>query len=200
MLSIVVPYLSTSPCIGLFKELIEHNTNSDYELIEIIDSKDVYGAFNHGIRSAKGDVVVLLNDDMFVSKDWDIFYTKYAIGKTVCTGYLVEPGSISVSSRNIEKDFGRTPKNFKKEDFLSWAAHVKNTLPEVIDGMGWFMPVAIEKKYWVEYPNENKFPYPNDIDLFDNILPKMGYSYKKVNSIVYHLQGFSHANVNRNSL
>lgn len=191
MLSIVVPYLSNSPCIEFFKQCIKKHTRSDYELVEVVDNTDVYAAFNHGVRIAKRDIVVLMNDDMFVSKDWDIYYAKYAKGKTICTGYLVEPGVIQVSKRNIEKDFGKTPGTFKEKDFLEWAESTKQILPEAVDGTGWYMPLAIEKKYWVDYPNDKKFPFPNDIDLIDTILPRMGYDFLRVNSIVYHLQAFS---------
>ena len=191
MISIIVPYLSDSPCISICKKLLKDHTINQYELIEIVDSRDVYDAFNSGVRSAKGEIVILISDDMFVSKGWDIPYKKYARGKTVCTGYLVEPGAIQVSPKNIEKNFGKTPSTFDSASFFAWADEVKPIIPECVDGKGWYMPLAMEKKYWVDYPNEKKFPYPNDIDLIDNILPNMGYSFLKVNSIVYHLQAFT---------
>lgn len=191
MLSIIVPYLSTSPCIEIFKQMIKENTASEYELVEIVDSTDVYDAFNSGVKRANGELVALLNDDMFVGKDWDVNYVKYTKEKTVCTGYLVEPGVIPVSSRNIHKDFGRSPSSFRKEEFLKWSDEKRETLPEVIDGMGWFMPLVMEKKHWIDYPNEKKHPHPNDIELLEKILPSMGYKYLKVNSVVYHLQAFT---------
>lgn len=178
--------------------MIRENTKSEHELVEIVDSKDVYDAFNSGVKRANGKIVALLNDDMFVSKDWDVNYIKHTVGKTVCTGYLVEPGTIPVSPRNIRKDFGRNPTAFRKEEFLKWSGEYRASIPEVINGMGWFMPLVMEKQYWIDYPNEQKHPYPNDTELLEKILPSMGYNYLKVNSLVYHLQAFTtQTNLNR---
>jgi hypothetical protein len=193
MLSIITPYLSNSKCIDLYKEILRENTNDkNYELVEIVDETDVYFAWNEGVRRAKGDIVILINDDMFVPKNWDIFYTKYAVGKTVVTGYVIEPGVIPVSNKNITIDFGKNPKTYQRDNFENWVNQNTKDIPEAVEGKGWYMPLAMEKKYFVDYPNEIKFPYPNDELLIDNILPSMGYKYLKVNSFCYHLQAFSH--------
>lgn len=191
MISIIVPYLSNSRCIDLFKNIIKENTISKYELIEIIDNTDVYAAFNEGVKKANGNIIILLNDDMFVCKGWDELYIKYAKGKTLVTGYLVEPGVIPVSSKNINKNFGKNPESYGRFEFEHWAEQIKTTLPESINGKGWYMPMAMEKKYFIEYPNEIKYPYPNDVLLIDNILEVQQYSFKKVASLCYHLQAFS---------
>lgn len=199
MLSIVVPYLSNSPCIELFKQVIKENTYSKYELIELIDETDVYYAFNEGVKKSTGDVVVLINDDMFMSKNWDILYVKYAKGKTLVTGYLVEPGVIQVSDRNIQGDFGKNPNTYNRRGFEAWAKSQVDEIPEVINGKGWYMPIAIEKKYFIDYPNDIKYPHPNDVTLIDEIMPRQGYNFLKVNSFCYHLQGFTYyKNLNRN--
>ena len=90
MLTIVIPYLSESKCIGKCKELLFKNTTSKFELIEIVDCKDVYKAFNDGLKKSNNELVILLNDDMFVSKGWDEMYIKYADGETILTGHLIE--------------------------------------------------------------------------------------------------------------
>jgi hypothetical protein len=193
MLSIITPYLSNSKCIDLYKQILKENTHDkDYELVEIVDETDVYFAWNEGVRRAKGDIVVLINDDMFVPKDWDILYTKYAVGKTVVTGYVVEPGVISVSDRNLTIDFGKNPTTYQRDNFEKWVKENTGNIPEVVGGKGWYMPLGMEKKYFVNYPNDIKFPHPNDITLIDNILPNLGYEFLKVNSFCYHLQAFSH--------
>lgn len=199
MLSIVVPYLSNSQCIDLFKQLIKENTSADYELVEIVDNTDVYEAWNEGVRRSTRDVVILINDDMFIPKNWDIPYVKYAKGKTLVTGYVVEPGVIPVSDLNICKDFGKNPNTYRKDDFQKWSEEMNKCTPEVINGKGWYMPMAIERKYFIEYPNEIKYPHPNDVILIDQIMPSMGYNFLKVNSYCYHLQAFTYVkNVDRN--
>jgi hypothetical protein len=193
MLSVIVPYLSNSRCIGTCKRLLEENTVNDYKLVEIVDWTDVYAAFNHGVHvSDEDDTVVLLSDDMFVAKGWDVPYVKHIGNKVVCTGYLIEPGALEVSKRNVEKNFGKTPETFQESVFMQWADEFKKTIPEVVTGKGWYMPLVMRKRDWINYPNERKFPHsPNDIELVDNILPSMGYEFRKVNSVCYHLQAFS---------
>ena len=198
--SIVLPYLSNSECIDLCKKMLHDNSKYSYELIEIIDCNDVYYAYNEGVKRANTNIVILINDDMFVSKNWDEYYIKYTNNKNVCTGYLVEPGVIGVSHKNIKKDFGKTPEKFNRIEFENWAMKQKIKTKEYIENQkGWYMPISFNKDTFIEYPNESKFPTPNDIILIDEILPSKGYNFLKINSYVYHLQNFSNKNrVNRN--
>jgi hypothetical protein len=192
MITIVIPYLSKSKCIEKCKEYLFKNTKSEFELIEIVDCLDVYKAFNDGVKMAKNELVILINDDMFVSKDWDEMYLKYADGQTILTGYLVESGIIPVSTKNIEYNCGDTPQNFDYQKFESFINSIKDEIPEmVLDQKGWYMPILFYKSKFIEYPNEIKFPHPNDITLIDEILPKAGYKFAKIKSFVYHFQNAS---------
>ena len=118
--SIVLPYLSSNKCIDICKKMLHYNTINEYELIEIVDSKDVYKAFNDGVRSASHDIVILLNDDMFVSYGWDEPFLQYCKPNTVVTGYVVEPGRVPVSEKNLMYDCGLTPDTFDYIKFNSW--------------------------------------------------------------------------------
>ena len=83
---------------------------------------------------------------------------------------------------------------YSYEKFLDYIE--KNTVPEVIEGgMGWYMPVAFHKSTYVDYPNDIKYPHPNDITLMSKMLPEMGYVYKQVGSYAYHLQNFTNKNI-----
>jgi len=187
--SIVLPYLSNSPCVDLCKALLEKNTTNSYELIEIVDNVDVYDAYNKGALSAKNDIVVLLNDDMFVSPNWDELYVKHCKPKTAVTGYLVESGRIPVATQNIMYNCGTTLETFDYDRFIEFI----NTLDseEVKNGLGWYMPVAFHKSTFVCYPNEIKYPHPNDITLFHDILPIMNFEFLQVASYMYHLQNYT---------
>ena len=190
--SIVIPYLKKSKSISKCIELLKKNSQFSFELIEIIDSTDVYKAFNDGVEKSSSDIVILMNDDMFVSLGWDINFVKYTKDKNICTGYLIEPGVIPVSSKNIQIDFGSSVEEFEENSFNDWVAKNKNKFAEKIDGeKGWYMPISFDKNYWVPYPNDIKFPHPNDITLVDDILPSLNYTFSKVNSFVYHLQNYS---------
>jgi hypothetical protein len=194
MISIILPYLSDSECIETCKYYIQKNTSNTCEIIEIIDNTDVYEAYNYGVKEAKYDIVVLLNDDMFVSPNWDELYIKHTTPYSVVTGHLIESGRIPVNFRNIEKDFGRTPKDFDYDKFLEYINN--NPLPEIIEkGMGWYMPVAFHKSTFIDYPNDIKYPHPNDITLLSHMLPNMGYNFKQVGVYTYHLQNFTNKNI-----
>src|SRR5579862_3385485 len=114
-LSIVIPYLSHSSCIETCRRLIAENTGSDHEIIEIVDCPNVYRAYNEGLAKATGDVVVLLNDDMFVAPGWDEPILAHAADRTVVTTYLVESGRHPVNCRNIARNFGQTADTFDYE-------------------------------------------------------------------------------------
>jgi len=187
--SVVISYPSWSKCIETFKKYLKENTKNEFELVEMVDYNDVYRAFNEGVKKAKNELVICICDDMFVSKGWEELYLKYADGETILTGYLIESGIIPVSAKNIEYNCGDTPQNFDYQKFESYINSIKDEIPEmVLDQKGWYMPILFYKSKFIEYPNEIKFPHPNDITLIDEILPKAGFKFAKIKSFVYHLQ------------
>ncbi len=197
MYSIVIPYLSTSKYIDRCKHFLEINKSLPYELVEIVDETDVYYAFNKGVYHAKYDKVILLNDDMIVSKGWDYPLLKYNNWETVTTGYVVEPEPgvnyrpTGEQIQNIKLDCGQTLDMFDYDKFQNFVNSSQE--PDVIyDAKGWYMPICFDKKSFVSYPNKVKFPYEqNDVLLIDYVLPNLGYKFAKVKSFVYHFQSGS---------
>ncbi len=190
MISIILPHLATSRPTELCKHYLEKNTVNEYELIEVIDWTDVYAAYNHGVSQAKYDCIVLMNDDMFVAPGWDINYVKYVQPKTFVMMWLIESGRVPVNHRMIEYDCGRSPETFDYNKFLAYIDAID--VPEAIEGgQGAWMPTGFHKSTWVPFPNEVKYPHPNDINLIDVYLPSIGYIPYKVKSFAYHLQCFS---------
>ena len=193
MISIILPYLSNSRCIDICKQYIKVNTINPYEIIEIVDNTDVYAAYNEGVRRAKYDVVFLINDDMFVSPGWDELYIKHTTPRSVVTGMLIESGRIPVNFRNVEFDCGKTPQEFDYNKFLSYI--INNPIEEVkLNSMGWYMPVAFHRSTYIDYPNEIKYPHPNDVTLLSHMLPSYGFEFKQVGVYTYHIQNFSKDN------
>ena len=194
--SIVIAYLSKSKSISKCKEMLYKNTTNNFELIEIVDSTDVYDAFNQGVRKSSCEFVICLNDDMFVSRGWDDLYLKYADtnSKTILTGYVVEPGVVRVDLRNIRYNCGMHVEDFDYEKFQNFVDGHK--CDEIIRNCGpfehgWYMPILFYKSLYIDYPNEPKFPYPNDVVLIEEILPANGFNIAKIKSFVYHLQNYS---------
>jgi hypothetical protein len=190
MISIILPHLSTATPVPTFKKYLEQNTVNEYELIEVLDWTDVYAAYNHGASLAKYDIIIMMNDDMFVAPGWDVNFVKYVKPKTFAMMWLVESGHIPVNSRMLEYDCGRTLETFDYDKFINYINNVD--IPELTEGaFGAWMPIGFHKSTWIPFPNDNKYPYPNDIDLIDVTLPQMGYTPLKVKSFAYHLQGYS---------
>lgn len=190
MISIILPHLSTSIPTDLCKYYLEKNTVNEYELIEVIDWTDVYAAYNYGASLAKYDIIIMMNDDMFVAPGWDINYVKYVKPKTYVMMWLIESGRVSVDSRMVEYDCGRSPDSFDYDKFIKYTETLD--VPEAIEnGFGAWMPIGFHKSTWIEFPNDKKYPYSNDIDLIDVTLPSLGYTPYKVKSFAYHLQCFS---------
>jgi hypothetical protein len=190
--SIILPYLSRSRSINLCKQLLQKNTINEYELIEIVDSNDVYDCYNEGMRIAKTDMVIMMSDDMYVSPGWDVNYCKYHKPDLILTGFLVESGAIAVSHLNLEFNCGLTPETFDYEKFLSYVSEYNHLEEIYYDQKGWYQPIAFNRNTFVPFPNEIKFPHAaNDITLIDEILPNLGFKFAKVKSFVYHLQAFT---------
>lgn len=190
MISIILPHLSTSAPTSLCKYYIEKNTVNEYELIEVVDWTDVYAAYNYGASLAKYDIIIMMNDDMFVAPGWDINFVNYVKPKTFVMMWLIESGYIPVNTRMLEYDCGRTLESFDYDKFIQYTQTLN--VPEVAEGaFGAWMPIGFHKSTWLPFPNEKKYPHSNDIDLIDKTLPMLGYTPLKVKSFAYHLQGFS---------
>lgn len=187
MYSIVIPYPSNSKCIDRCVEYIEKNSVHKYEIVSVIDEKDVYYAYNKGVYQAKYETVVLMNDDMVVSKEWDKLIPVYSAPDTVLTTYVVEanPGKMVDGPSCLKYDCG-TFDDFNYDRFQNFVNG--STQPECIpNALGWYMPAVFNQKTFVSYPNINKFPWhANDVTLFHHILPNLGYKFSVINSFVYH--------------
>lgn len=187
MYSVVIPHLSNSSEIELCLKYLKQNSYYSHEIIQIIDERDVYYAFNSGVYKAKYDTVVLLSSDMLVSKHWDKYIPIYSNEKTILTGYVVErnPGKMSQGPECIKYDCGEL-NNFDYDKFQTYVDE-QRCEDAIFNDLGWYQPLVINKRSWMGYPNIHKFPHAaNDCTLILDILPKLGYKFIKINMWVYH--------------
>ena len=198
MYTIVIPHLSSSKYIDQCKYYIEKNSKIEHEILCITDEPDVYYAYNYGVYHAKYDNVILINDDMIVSEGWDISFMKYTQPDIILTGHVIEPDpgimisgyqGAEVSKQNIKLDCGNTIDKFNYNKFVQYI-DTRSDIPEiVVDARGWYMPVCVNKKTFVSYPNIKKFPFEaNDIVWIEAILPHVGFKFALVKSFFYHFQ------------
>jgi hypothetical protein len=135
-----------------------------------------------------------MNDDMIVSKAWDRLIPEYAAPNRIITTYVVEPESppLLYGPSSISYDCGRE-NTFDYDKFESFVESDSKYKPEYLqNASGWFMPLIVNKKTFVTFPNVVKFPYcANDVLLFDMISNSdVEYEFGVLNSYVYH---FAHA-------
>ena len=198
--SIVIPHLSNSNCIDLCLKYIEQNSIYKHEIITIIDEQDVYYAFNKGVYLSSCDTVVLLNDDMIVAKNWDKFIPIYSNQNTILTGYVVEPlndPAVDGFPNCINYNCGDSPKNFNYTAFQQYVDS-QQVVDFAINKKGWYMPLVVNKKSFISYPNIDKFPTnPNDILLIEHIMPFVGFKFAQIDMWVYHFS--RQATINSNA-
>jgi len=189
--SIVIPHLKDSEYIDTCLYYLKTNSLYEHEIITIVDETDVYYAFNKGVYQANNDIVVLMNDDMVVSKDWDSFLPFIQAEDTFFMFHVVEPNpGEMIGPQCIKHDCGDSIENFDFEKFQQFAENIKQDTAEIqLNKMGWYMPFVVHRKSFVSYPNINKFPlYANDAMLIHDILPKLGYKFGLLHNSIYHFQ------------
>lgn len=151
----------------------------------------VYTAWNRA-KEVEGEIIILLNSDMWVAKGWLTNLLKNLIEdeNRVVTSLLVESGKIpSILPYTVVQDFGRTPETFREEEFEQFAESIKR---DEIKPLGTFMPMAIYKKFFVEsggYPQGNVQGISGDQIFFYEILKNLGLKhFTAFDSICYHIQ------------
>lgn len=175
-----------------YRRLRYDELGMNVELIPAMEM-DVYEMYNFGVRLAKHNECLLINDDMIVSRLFDGTAAELMGPGRVITFTLVEPGYVDVNHKNVHANFGLDLESFDYQAFSDWNTVNLDKGAVVQEGLGWYMPVIFPKDMlaFVGYfPTDDPFPAPNDITLFDRVAetkPK----YYKVPEAVYHFQRLS---------
>lgn len=169
-------------------ELLAANTQRDHEVCTAIDVAGAYEAYNAAAAQARGEVLIFLNDDMFVPQGWDVPMVEATEPKCIVTGYVVEPGRHRVNHRNIQGNFGLDSVSFDRQAFQEFAAGFAEKVPPCEPGFGWYMPFAIRRTDFQAFPTTPETP--NDVVQF-GVYASRNYRFLRVNSVVYHLQKMS---------
>jgi glycosyltransferase involved in cell wall biosynthesis len=132
---------------------------------------NVYRAYNFGAEQARGDFVVFINSDMAFSPGWlDGLWEAYD-GSSDMASRLVESGKLTPGQHAIERDFGRTPTDYREQDFVDFAEAIRE--PSVADG-GLYMPLLVRREAFLSiggYPEGNLRP---GSDIFHPEIARLG--------------------------
>lgn len=196
MISILIPHKSTplnDKALELNLRMLRQNTKHAYELIVVENYGDPYLFWNDYSEHAKYEPMVFSSSDMLMAPEWDTAMLGGLHGNAIVTGYLVEPGVIGVSPKNICLDLGRSPETFQRGKFEEVS---KTSLaPMSRMGLGWYMPFMITKtlfKRLGKYPYINPFPYHNDVHFFEKA-EKEGVNFVQAKSFAFHFQNLSNS-------
>jgi len=162
----------------------------------------VYRCWNHAVRTSGYENVCLVNSDMAFSPGWLAnLVNGFDLEKIIPCSRLVESGKLLSGQYALVKNFGRHPKEFKKDQWLKYAESAKT---DVLMSGGLYMPCIFNRKKFVHaggYPEGNIYKdgagtmngdvlKSGDAYFFDDMLGKLfGMNHVTVfNSIVAHFQ------------
>ncbi len=153
----------------------------------------VYRAWNYGGFAAQSDIIVFVNSDMAFTEGWlDALLSKLTFDNIPCSR-LIESGKMKSGQYGISKNFGKTPSEFLKDDFLKYANSIKENK---IQRGGLFMPCAFYTKDFIEsggYPEgnvkiENAVVSGDRYFFYSNKIMKSKRHITVFDSLIYHFQ------------
>jgi hypothetical protein len=157
----------------------------------------VYRGWNEAVRKSRGEIVVLINSDNFVSPDWLENLIKNCRPTRVVSSQLVERRHPRhrLFPTAYHGEFGGTPSDFDEERFLRFAR--RKSIDRLRSG-GAYMPCAF---YRSEVEKAGLYPEGNlcgssftdvrkfgDADLFERLATRGVEHCTAMDSIVYHLK------------
>lgn len=151
----------------------------------------VYRAWNQGVLNALTPLVCLINSDMYPSDYWldQLVWVRQHHKMVVPTSLLVESGRLPSAIPEHVRDFGRTPEDFKRKEFLDYAETVKK--PGMTESGRLYMPILLDRQEFFDmdaYPEGNPPGTTGDKDLIRRYADE-GFSHvTAMGSVVYHVQ------------
>ena len=151
---------------------------------------DIYKSWNFGVSKAKGDIIVMLNSDMFpCCNHWLEDMLEWYSEDKILTPRLVESGRIpSIFPHTLIWNFGRSPGEFQMEDFMVYANMWKQ---RKLEPRGLFMPLMMSKKLFLEvggFPEGNINGVSGDQIFFYERLKGKAEHLTPYNVLFYHIQ------------
>lgn len=147
----------------------EYRNNEEHRKEHYINN--VYRAYNYGVSMARGDYVLMLNSDMAFSQGW-LEALLAEMGDGVCVASrLVEQGKLKTGKHGIEKNFGRSWKDYDEAGFQAYAYSIRNKYTEL---GGLYMPLLVRKSDFFAvggYPEGNIIP---GSDIFNPVIAPPG--------------------------
>ena len=143
--------------------LDKYQTN--IQVLDLGENQGMQTALNLAVMNANNECLIIINDDNVLCKDWDIIVEKQYQSVFVFTINQIEPTGPGIFNFPV-KDLGKTPKEFKYEEFLEYEQTLR-TGQLTLDG-GIFPFVISKKDYMVVggFDTMYQSPFICDWDFF----------------------------------
>jgi hypothetical protein len=157
----------------------------------------VYRGWNEAIGRAEGEIVVLINSDMFVGPRWLENLLKHVSAQQIVCSQLIERKhpKHGVFEGAYHQEFGTSPATFNKQAFLDYCT--QSALDRLKPG-GAYMPCAVYKRLAIDagwYPEGNlrgrtfdEVRRYGDVDFFHRLAKRGVRHVTALDSLVYHLK------------
>jgi len=195
--SIVFPHAinpENDRVLALNQQMIKENTAGEFEILTLgntMRSDLVYAGWNYLISVAKFEHVLWFNTDLLLGPGWDKPIEELMKTYDWLSFRVAECGAIGVANTMIEKDFGRTATDFRRQEFEDYVKDQIESYPESEGGWVWYCPSILKKSKFLElggFMTEPPFPNPNDINFKERAI-KAGWKFGISNhSWAAHLQ------------
>jgi GT2 family glycosyltransferase len=103
-------------------------------------------ATNLAAGQARGEFLLLVNDDMVPAPGWDDALLELASANRIVSGTVWEPGLIEVPPCHLKRDFGHDAGRFRQEEFFGQAAKTRGQTPATVPGINY--PFLIPAALW----------------------------------------------------
>lgn len=144
---------------------LRFDVHSNSDLSEFYINR-VYRAWNFAMRSSQADIVCPLNSDMALSPGWLDALIRRHDGVNVPCSRLVESGNAMGKNAPVFRegrhviygDFGGHPSDFRHDEWLSFAAGLREQHQGQIEPYGFYAPYLIDRERFEAaggYPHGN---------------------------------------------
>ena len=107
----------------------------------------VYRAYNWGAMSVDSDYIYFVNSDMAFDSGALVEVLKHANPNFYLCTRLVELGRLKSGEHAIERDYGSSPRSFRRQAFLKYCSRVRSD--SLVDG-GLYMPCLVNRARFLE--------------------------------------------------
>jgi len=137
------------------------------QVLELLENQGMQQALNLAVMNATNEMIFIVNDDNVFCKDYDlvILDTLKDREKTVLTVNQIEPTGPGMFNFPV-KDLGKSPKDFKYEEFIDYESSIKENKATIDGGI---FPFAMYKKYYMAvggFDTMYQSPFICDWDFF----------------------------------